>query len=104
PRVAARGDSRAPALGVPGASILSWLHRLRRRRAGRPTTGLEEVQVLDGLAAALEAVLPTESAVQVAVAPVASQRAAAAAWSELERSAREGQPLGPAWQRVARRT
>lgn len=105
PRVASRAASRAPVQRVPGANVVSGLrHRLCGRRDGGPTTGVEEVQVLDGLAAALEAGLPTERAVQVAVAPVVAQREAAAAWSELERSAREGQPLGPAWQRVARRT
>ncbi|GGK57807.1 type II secretion system F family protein [Ornithinimicrobium pekingense] len=92
--------------GLPGTALDVFLRRLRRpgaRAAGRAHAMSEEVQLLDGLAAALEAGLPTEHAVQVALAPVGAGPAAGH-WAELAREAREGHPLGAAWQRLARRT
>ena len=60
--------------------------------------------MLDGLAAALEAGLPTGHALEVALDPVVGAGAGFGAWQELARAANDGQPLGPAWQRLARRT
>lgn len=77
--------------------------RLHPWRSSR-VSAAEEVQLLDGLAAALEAGLPTDHAVRVALEPVLPAGPDGAAWSDLARAAQEGQPLGPAWQRLARRT
>lgn len=73
----------------------------RRRRAHAT-----ELQVLDGMAAALEAGLPVARGVRLAVADVGPGLgpSSAAAWSALGRAASEGQQLGPAWERLARHT
>jgi tight adherence protein B len=95
-----RAGARAAA--VDGRSLR--LHRLLRLRRPPARPGaVEEVQLLDGLAAALEAGLPTGQAVEVALGRDASA-GASLPWPDLVRAAREGQPLGPAWQRLARRT
>lgn len=80
------------------------VRRLRVRRSSRRVGVVEEVQLLDGLAAALEAGLPTEHAVHVALDPDGSSGPSAVPWPELVHAAREGQPLAPAWHRLARRT
>jgi tight adherence protein B len=95
-----RAGARAAAVAARPHSLLR-LARLRRR-SGQPGA-VEEVQLLDGLAAALEAGLPTGRAVEVAIGGD-TRAGAAAPWPDLVRAAREGQPLGPAWQRLARRT
>lgn len=83
---------------------------LRRAGVGRGERRRDlELQVLDGLAAALEAGLAVPQAVVLAVSPVdrGSDRqddALSAGWDELARAAREGQDLAPVWHRVARRT
>ncbi|WP_162803060.1 type II secretion system F family protein [Ornithinimicrobium avium] len=61
------------------------------------------MQLLDGLAAALEAGLSTEHALRVVLEPV-GPAGSLGPWSELSRAAREGQPLAPSWSRLARRT
>lgn len=70
---------------------------------GSRTGTAEHVQLLDGLAAALDAGLSTGHALRVALE---SARPAAGRdpWSELARAAADGQPLAPAWARLARRT
>lgn len=87
-----------------GRSHRYLLDRLRARRpVGR--SGVDEVQLLDGLAAALEAGLPTDQAVGMALETVTPDGAGgSAAWADLARAAGEGQLLAPAWARVARRT
>lgn len=100
PAGGSRGGRRRAA--VPPTRRVAELLRTVRRR-GRLGT-VEEVQLLDGLAAALEAGLPTGHALEVALDPVVGAGAGGGAWSELARAAQEGQPLGPAWQRLARRT
>ncbi|MGC5582783.1 type II secretion system F family protein [Ornithinimicrobium sp. W1679] len=70
----------------------------------RGRAGAEEVLLLDGLAAALEAGLPTGRAVHLALGPAQPRGGSARAWDELRRTADEGQPLAPVWARVARRT
>lgn len=85
-------------------------HRLRglRHRLRGEERASQEVQLLDGLAAALDAGLSTEHALHVTLEPLARTGAdgvaAAGPWSELARAAREGQPLAPSWSRLARRT
>lgn len=87
------------------------LRRLGVPRAAR-ARGLE-LQVLDGLAAALEAGLPVPRAVALAVSEVGpgqerqqDQRepGEASGWDELARAAAQGHALAPAWQRLARRS
>lgn len=77
---------------------------------GRGGTGRQaratELQVLDGLAATLEAGLPVARGVRLAVADVEQglKPSTAAAWGALGRAAAEGQQLGSAWERLARHT
>jgi tight adherence protein B len=59
-----------------------------------------ELQVLDGLAAALEAGLPVSRAVQLAVEEADHDDA----WAALGRVAAEGRQLSTAWARLARHT
>ena len=73
----------------------SWLRRLARG-GGSAQERSAELQLIDGLAAALEAGLPVPRAVGLAVSE------GAAGWAGLLRAATEGQPLGPAWERLAR--
>lgn len=75
------------------------VHRVRGDRAAR-WAHAAELQVLDGLAAALEAGLPVSRAVRLAVDEAGQE----AAWAALGRTAAEGRPLGPAWERLARQT
>lgn len=98
---ASRRD-RLPEPAARGRRVLAVPRSWRRREEG--VSAVEEVQLLDGLAAALEAGLPADQAVQVALGPVVGQGRDAGAWAELVRAARDAQPLGPAWQRLARRT
>lgn len=78
------------------------LRALLAGRGGRPVVD-EEVQLLDGLATALDAGLSTEHALRVVLGPVGSPDPGDP-WSELTRAADEGQPLAPAWGRFARRS
>ncbi|WP_161964977.1 type II secretion system F family protein [Ornithinimicrobium cerasi] len=64
---------------------------------------LAEVHLLDALAAALEAGLPTDRALHLALDSVEDE-GRAAAWADLRRSADLGLPLAPSWDRAARRT
>lgn len=86
-----------PRLGVSGP-----LRLLRRSRDAAPA--LEEVHLLDGLAAALEAGMPTHRAVQLALDGASRAGVVRPEWAELRRAADLGQSLGPVWVRVARRT
>ncbi|WP_134772332.1 type II secretion system F family protein [Ornithinimicrobium flavum] len=61
---------------------------------------MAELQVLDGLAAALEAGLPVSRAVQLAV----GGSDPGGAWEQLAGAAAEGRQLGAAWTRLARQT
>lgn len=65
-----------------------------------------ELQVLDGLSAALEAGLPVPQAVTLAVSRVQSGAGdrPELEWDELARAASQGQALAPVWQRLARRS
>ncbi|HSP60119.1 MAG TPA: hypothetical protein VLO09_03580, partial [Ornithinimicrobium sp.] len=98
---AARDDAGGPA-GHRGSA-------LRRRLASlaggaRERVAAEEVLVLDGLAAALEAGLPTGQALHLALDDGEQPGRRAWSWDELRRASGEGQPLAPVWARVARRT
>lgn len=73
-----------------------------RSRASGDRADAEEVLVLDGLAAALEAGLPTEHALHL-VLGVDARPGRGGCWDELRRAAGDGQPLTPVWARVARR-
>ena len=101
--------ARVGARAVAGRRAGGTALRLPRRVADRLCAGraparreAQELALLDGLAAALEAGLPTDRAVTVALESAAGP--GDDAWRELARAAGEGQPLGAAWQRVARRT
>ena len=59
--------------------------------------------MLDGLAAALEAGLPTEHALALVLADLTGP-GRGRSWDELRRSAGDGQPLPQVWARAARRT
>lgn len=89
----------------PDGHIVGRVRDAVRRLVG--VTGsddLEEVHLLDALAAALEAGLPTERALRLAMDSVTGAGPAPAAWSDLRRCADLGLPLAAAWTRVARRT
>ncbi|WP_131103483.1 type II secretion system F family protein [Ornithinimicrobium sufpigmenti] len=105
------GWSSGAVAPAPRTSVREDVRRLLRRAGvGRAERRRDlELQVLDGLAAALEAGLPVPQAVTLAVTQVdrGSDRqddAHAGEWDELARAAREGQALGQAWHRLARRT
>lgn len=76
--------------------------RLRDRFGGKEEQVAEELALLDSLAAALEAGLPTRQALVVCLRSGGARRTTA--WDELERAAAEGLSLAPAWARVGRRT
>lgn len=87
------------------ARVTHLVRRLRTRSADRAVD--VELQVLEGLAAALEAGLPVPRAVTLAVSQVDAGEAGSllfSAWDELARAATDGQALVPVWQRLARRT
>lgn len=118
----APGSRRGPADGAPGwgdvqesAPPRRSVREALRELAGRVGVGRtemardRELQVLDGLAAALEAGLPVPQAVALAVsqvsqAPERHDPSAATGWDELARAASQGQALAPVWQRMARRS
>lgn len=84
---------------------------LRRLGVGRAERRRDvELQVLDGLAAALEAGLPVPQAVGLAVSQVdrspvrQDDTGFSVGWDELTRAAGQGQALAPVWHRLARRT
>lgn len=80
--------------------VAAVVQRLRRRR----DRGFQEVHLLDALAAALEAGMPVDDALRLALGSAAESGELPEAWSELRRSAALGLPLVPSWARVARRT
>lgn len=95
----------------PATTFAERWRRLRRRMRlrGAQQDRAVELQVLDGLAAALEAGLPVPQAVTLALARVdgagpTSPGPTAAGWGELTRAAQEGQALAPVWHRLARRS
>lgn len=93
-----------PARAVPGR-VQAWVARRRGAGSARLRREQERVQALDGVAAALEAGLPTGRALHLALAQVGGSAAAADdPWAELRRAAASGQPLAPAWHRMARRS
>lgn len=109
------GEQAAAAERPVRTSVRQDVDRLLLRLgAGRSARARErELQVLDGLAAALEAGLPVPRAVTLAVSEVMSdpeqprdrrERWRASDWDELARAAGQGQALAPAWQRLARRS
>ncbi|MFK5635779.1 type II secretion system F family protein [Ornithinimicrobium sp. LYQ103] len=77
---------------------------MRRRARHTPDAGAGEVLLLDGLAAALEAGLPTARALHLALEVSPGVDAAGRGWEDLRRAARHGHPLAPAWARLARQT
>ncbi|MDO5740670.1 MAG: type II secretion system F family protein [Ornithinimicrobium sp.] len=95
---AATGPARGQGV-TPLADRLASIRRLRSRGPER-----QEVMLLDGVAAALEAGLPTEQALAVVLDAQSRSAGESSAWAELRRAAREGQALAPAWARLARRT
>lgn len=104
------GDRSAPD-GLPDRRPLrARLAALLRRAGGTRAPGrgewATELQVLDGLAATLEAGLPVARGVRFAVADVEQglRPRAVAAWASLGRAAAEGQQLGLVWERLARHT
>ncbi|QFG67595.1 type II secretion system F family protein [Ornithinimicrobium pratense] len=110
------GASREPGDGEGEPAPRSSLREDARRLLSRLGVGRAErrrdaeLQVLDGLAAALEAGLPVPQAVVLAVSQV-DQRpdrqddtGLAGGWNELARAAGQGQALAPVWHRLARRT
>lgn len=107
---AARDVGRAPGHdGVPRRRPVHRWSVLRRRVSSllggeRGRAEAEEVLVLDGLAAALEAGLPTGQALHLALDAGQLHRGRTWSWEELWRASGEGQPLAPVWARVARRT
>lgn len=117
PPATAAADGVAPGEAVkrpPRTSVRQDVDRLLRRmgvgRAARDRA--LELQVLDGLAAALEAGLPVPRAVTLAVSEVVPTQEQqrdrpgpghGSDWDELARAAAQGQALAPVWQRLARR-
>lgn len=106
-------EGGGPQARGPRDPLAGWLSGLRERTGGiRGSAGARrreratELQVLDGLAAALEAGLPVARGVRLAVADVwrGQRPSSTAAWDALGRAASEGQQLGPAWERLARHT
>ncbi|MGO0576486.1 type II secretion system F family protein [Ornithinimicrobium panacihumi] len=98
-RRARGGDERGPLRPLRGAG--AWLFDRWRRSGDRWS---EEVRILDGLAAGLEAGLPTAQALAVTLEAAASGGRRSWEWEPLVRAAREGQDLATAWARVGRRT
>lgn len=102
-------DAGGPTDDAPGVGVGHRWSALRRRLTdllggGRGRAAAEEVLVLDGLAAALEAGLPTGRALHLALDSGDGQDRRTWAWEELWRASGEGQPLAPVWTRVGRRT
>lgn len=86
--------------------LLRWCRR-RLRGAAAETRQALELQVLDGLASALDAGLPVDRALAASLAGATQDgagRAERAAWGQIARAAQDGHALAPAWQRLARRT
>lgn len=116
--VAARDPGGASGQGGPaprtsvGEDVRRLLDGLRRRLAvGRAERRRDvELQVLDGLAAALQAGLPVPQAVRLAVSQIdrspgrQDDPGLVGGWDELARAAGQGQALAPVWHRLARRT
>ena len=83
--------------------LLRRLRARRRHRAGVEADA-EELEVVDTVAAALEGGLPVSRAVGLALERARpTPREGGPEWAVVARAAREGEPLGPAWDRVARR-
>ncbi|WP_298749078.1 type II secretion system F family protein [uncultured Serinicoccus sp.] len=99
-----RADRTPPLLRRPR----SLLPRLALRSLGRDRAGVEaaaeELEVVDTVAAALEGGLPVSRAVGLALERARpAPRKGGPEWAVVARAAREGEPLAPAWDRVARR-
>lgn len=75
-----------------------------RRAQERRRRDLQEIHLLDALAAALEAGLPTHQALTLALDSAASAGEVPESWADLRRSAALGLPLAQAWARLARRS
>ena len=88
----------------------AWLKAARRvlaRRLRSPglAPDVEELHVVDTVAAALEGGLPVSRAVGLALdRAVTHPRGGSPEWDIVVRAAREGDPLAPAWERLARRS
>ncbi|WP_010148242.1 type II secretion system F family protein [Serinicoccus profundi] len=85
------------------------LARLGRLRGGRrdPDADLvaRELEVVDTIAAALEGGLPVGRAVELALERTRpAVPGAGPDWGIVARAAQEGEPLAPAWERLARRS
>lgn len=86
--------------------VLRWSRRRLRGAAGETRQALE-LQVLDGLASALDAGLPVDRALAASLSGATEDgagRAEREAWGQLARAAQDGHALAPAWQRLARHT
>lgn len=103
PEVPRRGGAvdHRPA-GRAAATRSLWVFRAPTSR--RRPRGPLEVHLLDALAAALEAGMPTDRALCLALDSAAAVDRLPADWAELRRAAELGLPLAPSWARVARRT
>lgn len=86
--------------------LLARLRELRRgRRDAAADLDAQELEVVDTIAAALEGGLPMSRAVGLALErtrPVTP--GVAPDWSIVARAAQDGEPLAPAWERLARRS
>lgn len=96
PRVLATSGGLATFGTRVGQRVRTWSRRGHRWAE-------EEVGLLDGLASALDAGLPADHALLVAVEARPGGQPPPG-WGELEQAALAGQPLAPVWGRVARRT
>ncbi|WP_298888318.1 type II secretion system F family protein [uncultured Serinicoccus sp.] len=84
-------------------ALLRRLRSLARHRSGVGADA-EELEVVDTVAAALEGGLPVSRAVELALERARpTPREGGPEWAVVARAAREGEPLAPAWDRVARR-
>ena len=111
---AGAGDRAAPSSAGPADGPVrmsgSWLQSSRRVLARRlrsrgEAPDVEELHVVDTVAAALEGGLPVSRAVGLALdRAVTHPRGGGPEWDIVVRAAREGDPLAPAWERLARRS
>ncbi|MFX0538509.1 type II secretion system F family protein [Ornithinimicrobium sp. Y1847] len=100
-----RADDAAPGQADPLTQVLAkaW-ERIQSLMGEKEETDPWEVHLLDALAAGLEAGLPTDRALRVALeSSIGADEDLRPAWSDLLRAVDLGQPLGPAWARLARR-
>lgn len=100
PESPARRDVRITANALLRRARILLLGPARARRRQYAA----QVQLLDSLAAALEAGLPVARAVAVATTRAGAGLEHPAAWQAVHRAAQDGQRLAPAWRRLARVT